>query len=46
VLDEAVGYALRGSVLVGGDGIVRWTLLHRDGRARPFAAYRAALALL
>jgi peroxiredoxin len=46
VLDEEAGYALRGSVLVGADGVVRWTLLHRDGRARPFDAYRAALALL
>jgi mycoredoxin-dependent peroxiredoxin len=45
VLDEEAGYARRGSVLVGADRVVRWTLLHGGGQARPFAAYREAAAL-
>jgi peroxiredoxin len=44
VLDEADGYARRGSFLLDADGVVRWSLVHAAGRARPFAAYRAAVA--
>ncbi|HEY0215163.1 MAG TPA: peroxiredoxin [Cellulomonas sp.] len=46
VLDESAGFARRGSVLLDAGGVVRWTLLHAGGRARPFAAYREALATL
>jgi alkyl hydroperoxide reductase subunit AhpC len=44
VLDEASGVARRGSFLLGGDGAVRWSLVHPGGVARPFAAYREAVA--
>lgn len=46
VLDEVDGYARRGSFLVDAGGTVRWSLLHPAGRARPFAAYRDAVARL
>lgn len=44
VLDEASGVARRGSFLLDGDGVVRWSLVHPGGVARPFAAYREAVA--
>lgn len=46
VLDEEHGLALRGSFLLDAEGVVRWSLVHPRGRARPIAAYRAALATL
>lgn len=46
VFDDVDGYARRGSFLLDADGVVRWTLLHPAGRARPFAAYRDAVASL
>jgi len=46
VLDEVDGYARRGSFLLDAGGVVRWSLVHDAGRARPFAAYRAAVAAL
>ena len=46
VFDEASGSASRGSVLVDGDGIVRWSVLSPRGTARDLGAYRAALAAL
>ncbi|MFF1529570.1 redoxin domain-containing protein [Cellulomonas sp. NPDC058312] len=46
VLDEVDGYARRGSFLIGTDGTVRWSLIHPAGQARPFAAYRDAVAAL
>ncbi|TRW46867.1 peroxiredoxin [Georgenia yuyongxinii] len=44
VLDEANGHALRGSVLLDADGVVRWSVVNPRGQARELAAYRAALA--
>ncbi len=46
VFDEATGHALRGSFLVDADGVLRWSVVHPRGRARPLAAYRDALAAL
>lgn len=46
VFDEATGHALRGSFLVDAAGVVRWSLVHPRGRARPLAAHREALATL
>ena len=46
VFDEVDGYARRGSFLLDAAGTVRWSLVHPAGRARPFAAYRDAVALL
>ncbi|WHP18220.1 redoxin domain-containing protein [Cellulomonas sp. ES6] len=44
VFDDAQGFARRGSFLLDADGVVRWTLVHPGGQARPFAAYREAVA--
>jgi peroxiredoxin len=44
VFDETQGFARRGTFLIDAVGVVRWTLLHPGGQARPFAAYRAAVA--
>ncbi|WP_454051727.1 redoxin domain-containing protein [Cellulomonas sp. Marseille-Q8402] len=46
VLDEVDGYARRGSFLLDAAGRVRWSLVHPAGRARPFGAYRDAVAAL
>ncbi|EYR64917.1 hypothetical protein N866_02110 [Actinotalea ferrariae CF5-4] len=46
VFDDASGMALRGSFLVDGDGIVRWSLVNPRGVARDLGEYRAALAAL
>jgi len=44
VLDEDAGVARRGSFLLDAGGTVRWSLVHPGGQARPFAAYRGAVA--
>jgi peroxiredoxin len=44
VFDSAQGFARRGSFLLDAAGVVRWSLVHAGGRARPFAAYREAVA--
>ncbi|QCB93351.1 peroxiredoxin [Cellulomonas shaoxiangyii] len=46
VFDEEHGLALRGSFLLDAEGVVRWSVVHPRGRARPLAAYRQALATL
>lgn len=46
VFDEVDGFARRGSFLLDTAGVVRWSLVHDAGRARPFTAYREALTLL
>lgn len=50
VLDEVDGFARRGSFLVDDDAdgrpVVRWSLLHPGGVARPVAAYRGAVEAL
>jgi alkyl hydroperoxide reductase subunit AhpC len=35
---------VRGSFLVDGDGMLRWSVVNPPGRARDFESYRAALA--
>ncbi len=37
VLDSRMGAALRGTFLVGRDGVVRWTLVNGPGEARDFS---------
>jgi len=44
VFDEVDGYARRGSFLLDGDGVLRWSTLSAAGVARPFAGYRDAVA--
>jgi alkyl hydroperoxide reductase subunit AhpC len=44
VFDETRGFAVRGSFLVDGEGVLRWSVVNPPGRARDFSAYRAALA--
>jgi len=46
VFDEERGRANRGSFLVDGDGVVRWTVVNPAGQARPIAAYREAIESL
>lgn len=46
VLDADQGFARRGTFLVDAAGVVRWSLVHPGGQARPFAGYRAAVAAL
>ena len=46
VFDEAKGSAVRGSFLVDGDGIVRWSVVNPPGKARELESYRAAIAEL
>ena len=46
VFDEVDGYARRGSFLLDAGGVLRWSLVHEAGRARPFGAYREAVAAL
>ncbi|WP_282945188.1 redoxin domain-containing protein [Cellulomonas endometrii] len=46
VFDDAQGFARRGSFLLDDRGVVRWSLVHPGGQARPFAAYREAVAAL
>ncbi|MCC2333548.1 peroxiredoxin [Cellulomonas wangsupingiae] len=46
VFDEATGHAVRGSFLVDADGVLRWSVVHPRGQARPLSAYREALAAL
>jgi peroxiredoxin len=38
VLNEATGAAIRGTFLVGRDGVVRWTLVNGPGEPRDFSA--------
>ncbi len=40
------GLAIRGSFLVDGDGILRWSAVNPRSQARPLAAHREALATL
>ncbi len=46
VFDDRQGIAGRGSFLVDGDGILRWSVVNPRGQARELGAYRAALAAL
>ena len=46
VLDQDSGAALRGTFLVGRDGIVRWSVVHAIPDARDTDDYRRAIAAL
>jgi peroxiredoxin len=46
VFGEELGFALRGSFLVDRAGVLRWSVVNGPGEARPFEAYRAAVAAL
>lgn len=46
VFSEAIGCAVRGSFLIDRDGVLRWSVVHGMGEARPLAAYREAVAAL
>ncbi len=46
VFGEELGFAQRGSFLVDRDGVLRWSVVNGPGEARPFEAYRAAVASL
>lgn len=44
VFDPESGMALRGTFIIDGDGVVRYTVVNPRGQARDLAEYRAALA--
>jgi mycoredoxin-dependent peroxiredoxin len=44
VFEEGLGAAVRGSFLIGRDGVLRWRVVNGLGEARDLAGYRAALA--
>lgn len=44
VFDEKAGLAVRGTFLLDGDGVVRWSVVNQPGEARDFGAYTAAIA--
>lgn len=46
VFDEVKGRAGRGSFLIDAEGVLRWSVVHPGGEARPIGAYREALAAL
>jgi len=46
VFDEVDGYARRGSFLLDAGGALRWSTVSAAGVARPFTAYRDAVAAL
>lgn len=46
VLDEDRGLALRGTFIIDGDGVVRWSVVNPIGSARDLDEYRRALAEL
>ncbi|MGF1662442.1 MAG: redoxin domain-containing protein [Kineosporiaceae bacterium] len=46
VFDENVGASARGSFLVDGSGVLRWSQVNGLGEARDVASYREALAAL
>ncbi|MFG3440720.1 peroxiredoxin [Nonomuraea sp. NPDC047897] len=44
VFDEAKGHARRGTFVIDGEGVVRWSVVSPIGQARDVAAYIEALA--
>ncbi len=44
--DATAGRAIRASFLIDHGGVLRWSLAHPAGRARPLTAYREAIAAL
>lgn len=46
VFDSAAGRAHRGSFLLDGEGVVRWSVVNEPGQARPMADYLEAITAL
>ena len=46
VFDDERGLALRGSFLIDGEGVLRWSVVNDRSQRRDLAGYREALALL
>lgn len=46
VFHEGIGAAERGSFLIDGDGVVRWTVKNELGQGRSIEEYKAAIAEL
>jgi peroxiredoxin len=46
VFNDKAGMANRGTFLVDVEGVLRWSVVNGPGEARPFAAYREAVAAL
>jgi peroxiredoxin len=46
VFNATMGAAIRGTFLIDTAGVLRWSVVNGPGEARPFAAYREALAAL
>ncbi|MFI7133958.1 peroxiredoxin [Nonomuraea sp. NPDC050153] len=44
VFDEAKGFALRGTFIIDGDGVIRWSVVNPTSAARDVADYTKALA--
>lgn len=44
VFDEAKGFALRGTFIIDGDGVIRWSVVNPISAARDVADYIKALA--
>lgn len=46
VFDSVAGRAHRGSFLLDGEGVVRWSVVNEPGQARPMADYLEAITAL
>ncbi|MFI6733198.1 peroxiredoxin [Nonomuraea sp. NPDC050451] len=44
VFDEAKGFALRGTFIIDGEGVIRWSVVNPTSAARDIADYAKALA--
>jgi len=44
VFDEAKGFALRGTFIIDGEGVIRWSVVNPASAARDLADYTKALA--
>ncbi|MFG6191413.1 peroxiredoxin [Nonomuraea sp. JJY05] len=44
VFDEAKGFALRGTFIIDGEGVIRWSVVNPTSAARDLADYTKALA--
>ncbi|MEW1841362.1 peroxiredoxin [Nonomuraea angiospora] len=44
VFDEAKGFALRGTFIIDGEGVIRWSVVNPASAARDLADYAKALA--
>ncbi|MFF4617880.1 peroxiredoxin [Nonomuraea jabiensis] len=44
VFDEAKGFALRGTFIIDGEGVIRWSVVNPASAARDIADYTKALA--